>query len=139
MAAGKVIRSDLEMPIGTTELVDLYKLFIAIQNNKFGKSYEPRVAQGLLEGLYLSSDPDIKTMMRMYEFIEIEGLLFLDMFNKRRLSMVNQTDQLGPPKIADLMDTGSQHASQPSGQLANQPADKLARTSHLRALTRTGS
>ncbi|MDQ3514357.1 MAG: DUF4388 domain-containing protein [Chloroflexota bacterium] len=139
MASGKIIRSDLETPISATELVDLYKLFIAIQNNQFGKTYEPKVAQGLLEGLYLSADPELKQMMRMYEFIEIEGLLFLDMFNKRRLSMVNQTDQLGPPKIADLMDTGSQHATQPSGQPANQSADKLARTSHLRALTRTGS
>jgi len=139
MASGKIIRSDLETPIGATELVDLYKLFIAIQNNQFGKTYEPKVAQGLLEGLYLSADPELKQMMRMYEFIEIEGLLFLDMFNKRRQSLVNQTDQLGPPKIADLMDTGAHAAEQPSGQPANPSGDKPARTSHLRSLTRTAS
>src|SRR5690606_11955721 len=37
MAAGKVIISDQNTPISPTELVDLYKLFIAIQNNKFSK------------------------------------------------------------------------------------------------------
>jgi hypothetical protein len=84
LAAGKIIRSDLDTQIGPTELVDLYKLFIGIQNNKFSKMFEPHVAQGLMEGLYLNADPDIKAMMRMYEFIEIEGLLFLDMFGKRR-------------------------------------------------------
>jgi hypothetical protein len=84
MAAGKIIRSDLETPIGPTELVDLYKLFIGIQNNKFSKMFEPQVFQGLMEGLYLNSDPEFKAMMRMYEFIEIEGLLLLDMFEGRR-------------------------------------------------------
>jgi hypothetical protein len=84
MAAGKIIRSDLETAIGPTELVDLYKLFIGIQNNKFSKMFEPQVFQGLMEGLYLNSDPEFKAMMRMYEFIEIEGLLFLDMFETRR-------------------------------------------------------
>jgi hypothetical protein len=96
MAAGKIIRSDLDTPIGPTELVDLYKLFIGIQNNKFSKSYEPQVFQGLMEGLYLNSDPEFKAMMRMYEFIEIEGLLLLDMFDGRRSRRTdgNTTDQL---------------------------------------------
>jgi hypothetical protein len=83
MAAGKVIRSDLETPVSPTALVDLYKLFIGIQNNKFAKTFDSTVAQGLMEGLYLNADPEIKLMMRMYDFIEIEGLLLLDMFDRR--------------------------------------------------------
>jgi hypothetical protein len=97
MAAGKIIRSDLESQIGPTELVDLYKLFVGIQNNKFSKMFEPHVTQGLMEGLYLNADLEFKTMMRMYEFIEIEGLLLLDMFGKRAGEpMVGSTDELMP-------------------------------------------
>jgi hypothetical protein len=96
MAAGKIIRSDLETPIGPTGLVDLYKLFIGIQNNKFSKMFEPQIFQGLMEGLYLNSDPEFKAMMRMYEFIEIEGLLFLDMFDRRRIHREGHaTEELG--------------------------------------------
>jgi Domain of unknown function (DUF4388) len=84
MAAGKIIRSDLDTQIGPTELVDLYKLFIGIQNNKFSKMFEPQIFQGLMEGLYLNADLELKAMMRMYEFIEIEGLLLLEMFDARR-------------------------------------------------------
>ncbi len=80
MAAGKVIISDQNTRITPTELIDLYKLFIAIQNNKFAKMFEPIVAQGLMEGLYLHADAELQQMMRMYEFYEIEGLLLLDMF-----------------------------------------------------------
>lgn len=80
MAAGKIIISDQNTPIGPTELVDLYKLFIAIQNNKFAKMFEPVVAHGLIDGLYRHSDPDLQQMMRMYEFVELEGLLLIDMF-----------------------------------------------------------
>lgn len=94
MAAGKVLRSDLETLIGATELVDFYKLFINIQNNKFTKSYEPRIAQGLMEGLYLNADPELQAMMRMYEFIEIEGLLLLDMFGGRNQGVGTGTADL---------------------------------------------
>lgn len=59
--------------------MDLYKLFIAIQNNKFSKMFDPVVAQGLMEGLYRHTDAEFQAMMRMYEFIEIEGLLLRDM------------------------------------------------------------
>ena len=97
MASGKVLRSDLYAPIGATELVDLYKLFIGIQNNKFSKTYELRIAQGLMEGLYLNADPEIKAMIRMYEFIEIEGLLLLDMFESRRSARKNDTGELIAP------------------------------------------
>ncbi len=80
MAAGKIIMSDLHTPITPVELVDLYKLFIAVQNNKFSKMFEPVVSQGLMEGLYLHTDAEFRQMMRMYEFVEIDGLLTLDMF-----------------------------------------------------------
>ena len=80
MSQGKVLMSDQRTPVSPAELVDLYKLFIAIQNNKFSKMFDPVVAQGLMEGLYLHTDPEFQAMMRMYEFIEIEGLLMLEMF-----------------------------------------------------------
>jgi hypothetical protein len=84
MSQGRVLMSDQRTPIGPAELVDLYKLFIAIQNNKFSKMFDPVVAQGLMEGLYLHTDPEFQAMMRMYEFIEIEGLLMLEMFGNQQ-------------------------------------------------------
>jgi hypothetical protein len=86
MSAGKILMSDSNTPVTATELVDLYKLFVAIQNNKFSKMFEPVVANGLMEGLYRHTDPDMQAMMRMYEFVEIEGLFLLDAFgdNERR-------------------------------------------------------
>jgi len=80
LSAGKILMSDSNTPITATELVDLYKLFIAIQNNKFSKMFEPVVANGLMEGLYRHTDPSMQAMMRMYEFVEIEGLFLLDAF-----------------------------------------------------------
>jgi hypothetical protein len=80
MSAGKILMSDTNTPITGTELVDLYRLFIGIQNNKFSKMFEPVVANGLMEGLYRHTDPEMQAMMRMYEFVEIEGLLLLDLF-----------------------------------------------------------
>jgi hypothetical protein len=78
MSAGKILISDANTPMSVTELVDLYKLFIGINNNKFQKEFEPVVAQGLMEGLYRHTDPEMQQMMRMYEFVEIEGLFLLD-------------------------------------------------------------
>jgi hypothetical protein len=78
MSAGKILISDTNTPISTTELVDLYKLFIGIQNNKFSKEFEPVVAHGLMEGLYRHTDPEMQGLMRMYEFVEIEGLVLLE-------------------------------------------------------------
>jgi hypothetical protein len=78
MSAGKILISDANTPISVTEMVDLYKLFIGINNNKFGKEFEPVVAQGLMEGLYRHTDAETQQMMRMYEFVELEGLLLLD-------------------------------------------------------------
>ncbi|MGH9176423.1 MAG: DUF4388 domain-containing protein, partial [Vicinamibacterales bacterium] len=82
MSAGKILMSDTNTPVTATELVDLYRLFVGIQNNKFSKMFEPVVANGLMEGLYRHTDPDTQSMMRMYEFIEIEGLLLLDLFSE---------------------------------------------------------
>ncbi len=75
MSGGRVVLSDLDTPIDATSLIDLYKLFIGIQNNKFGKILDPAKAAGLMEGLYRHTDPEFRSMMRMYEFYEIEGLL----------------------------------------------------------------
>jgi len=80
MSAGKILMSDATTPVTGTELVDLYRLFIGIQNNKFSKMFDPVIANGLMEGLYRHTDPEMQAMMRMYEFVEIEGLLLLDLF-----------------------------------------------------------
>jgi len=74
MSSGRVIKTDRETPLSSTELINLYKLFIAIQNNKFHKLFDPVVANGLMEGLYRHADPELQQMLRMYEFHEIEGL-----------------------------------------------------------------
>ncbi len=82
MSSGKLIRNDLQSKQSPTELIDLYKLFIGIQNNKLSRMFEPRVFQGLMEGLYRNADPEIRAMMRMYEFFEIDGIALLDMFGQ---------------------------------------------------------
>ena len=92
MSAGKILMSDANTPISATELVDLYKLFIAIQNNKFSKMFEPVVSNGLMEGLYRHTDPDMQAMMRMYEFVEIEGLFLLEQFG-----LTSRGDAENPP------------------------------------------
>jgi hypothetical protein len=86
MSGGRVALSDMDTPLDATALIDLYKLFIGIQNNKFHKILEPEKASGLMEGLYLHTDPEFRSMMRMYEFYEIEGLLPIDMFEGLRRS-----------------------------------------------------
>jgi hypothetical protein len=84
MSGGRVALGDHDTPIDATSLIDLYKLFIGIQNNKFSKILEPEVATGLMEGLYRHTDPEFQSMMRMYEFVEIEGLLSMDLFEGLR-------------------------------------------------------
>lgn len=75
MAGGKLLVTDLDLLIDVTALIDLYKLFIAIENNKFSKMFEPEIVHGLVEGLYLHVDVGYQDMMRMYDFYPIEGLL----------------------------------------------------------------
>jgi hypothetical protein len=93
MASGKILMSDQRTPISPAELVDLYKLFIAIQNNKFAKMFDPVISQGLMEGLYLHTDPEFQSMMRMYEFIAIEGLLLLEMFEREEKEQHAELEQ----------------------------------------------
>lgn len=80
MSGGRVALTDMDTPIDATSLIDLYKLFIGIQNNKFSKVLDPAKAVGLMEGLYRHTDPEFRSMMRMYEFYEIEGLLPVSLF-----------------------------------------------------------
>ncbi|MCC6627538.1 MAG: DUF4388 domain-containing protein [Chloroflexi bacterium] len=86
MSGGRVALGDHDTPIDATSLIDLYKLFIGIQNNKFSKILEPEIVTGLIEGLYRHTDPEFQSMMRMYEFVEIEGLLSVDLFENLRQS-----------------------------------------------------
>jgi hypothetical protein len=86
MVNGRVAISDRDTPLDAASLVDLYKLFIGVQNNKFSKLLPQEQAAGLMEGLYLNADPEFQSMMRMYEFIEIEGLLSVDLFEGLRRS-----------------------------------------------------
>ncbi len=97
MSSGKIIRSDLDSQMTATELIDHYKLFIGIQNNKLSKVVGPRVFQGLMEGLYLNADPDIKAMMRMYEFFDFEGLSLLEMFDDKKVQPRDHTSDLIAP------------------------------------------
>ena len=99
MASGRTNRGDIETPLTPTDLIELYKTFIGIQNNKLSKLFEPRVFQGLMEGLYVNADPEMQSMMRMYEFFDIDGLAILDMFDNSQPR--RQTGELlhpAPPK-----------------------------------------
>jgi hypothetical protein len=75
LRGGKVALSDVTTPIESTALIDLYRLFIAIQNNHFARRLDPEVVHGLVQGLYLHVDRDLQDMLTMYEFVQIEGLL----------------------------------------------------------------
>jgi hypothetical protein len=75
MRAGKIALSDIQTPIDSTALIDLYRLFIAIQNNHFARRFDPEVVHGLVQGLYLHVDRELQEMLEMYEFVQPEGLL----------------------------------------------------------------
>jgi hypothetical protein len=75
LRGGRVALSDLDTPIASTALIDLYRLFIAIQNNHFTRRFDPEIVHGLVHGLYVHVGPELREMMRMYEFVQIEGLL----------------------------------------------------------------
>jgi hypothetical protein len=98
MTSGKTIRNDLDSPMTALELIDHYKLFVGIQNNKLSKMFEPHVVQGLMEGLYRNADPEIKAMMRMYEFFETDGLSILEMFDKEGIAEKKETAELRPAR-----------------------------------------
>jgi hypothetical protein len=75
MHVGKVRLTDIDLPMDPTALLDLYKLFVAIENNKFTKLFPPDIRKGLTEALYQHMDPSSRALMRMYEFHAMEGLL----------------------------------------------------------------
>jgi hypothetical protein len=75
MHIGKIRLTDMDLPIDATALLDLYKLFIAIENNKFSKLFPPEIHKGLTEALYQHMDKETRALMRMYEFHAMEGLL----------------------------------------------------------------
>ena len=60
-------------------------------------TYDQPISQDLIEVLYLISNRASKAMMPKYEFIEIEGLLFLDLFHRSHKARTGLTDGLGPP------------------------------------------
>lgn len=75
MHVGKVRMTDQELSLDTIALLDLYKLFIAIEQNRFAKLFPPEIRKGLTEALYQHMDPESRALMRMYEFYALEGLL----------------------------------------------------------------
>ena len=75
MRAGRILMSDVTTQIDLTVLIDLYKLFVAVQQNRLSRLLDPSIVQGLVEGLYLHVEPDLREMLRMYEFYQIEGLM----------------------------------------------------------------
>ena len=75
MHIGKMRLTDVDLPVDPTALLDLYKLFIAIENNKFVKLFPPEVRKGLTEALYQHMSEEDRALMRMYEFHAMEGLL----------------------------------------------------------------
>lgn len=75
MHIGKIRLTDQDLPLDATALLDLYKLFIAIENNKFAKLFPPEIHKGLTEALYQHMDSETRALMRMYEFHAMEGLL----------------------------------------------------------------
>src|SRR5918911_4971655 len=75
MHIGKIRLTDMDLPLDATALLDLYKLFIAIENNKFAKLFPPEIHKGLTEALYQHMDKETRALMRMYEFHAMESLL----------------------------------------------------------------
>jgi hypothetical protein len=75
MHVGKVRLTDSDLSMDPTALLDLYKLFIAIESNKFAKLFPPEIRKGLTEALYQHMTDADRALMRMYEFHAMEGLL----------------------------------------------------------------
>ena len=75
MNGGRIVSTDEDSDVDPMSLIDLYKLFIAIQQNRFARMFEPAIANGLLEGLYRHANPEDKELLRIYEFYHLEGLI----------------------------------------------------------------
>jgi len=52
----------------------------------------------LKKGLRYKADPEIKAMMRMYEFFETDGLSILEMFDKEGIAEKRETAELRPTR-----------------------------------------
>lgn len=74
MRGGKIDLDDLDLPIDTAELIDRYRTFLAVQTNKFERSYDVSVSRGLISGIYTRLSPDLQALMGVYDFVHIEGL-----------------------------------------------------------------
>jgi hypothetical protein len=77
MHIGKIRLTDQDLNMDPTGLLDLYKLFVAIETNKFAKLFPPEIRKGLTEALFQHLDPKMRALMQMYEFHAMEGLLNL--------------------------------------------------------------
>jgi hypothetical protein len=75
MHVGKIRITDGDLPVDSITLLDLYKLFIAIENNRFTKLFPSEIRKGLTEALYQHMTNEDRALMRMYEFHAMEGLL----------------------------------------------------------------
>lgn len=96
MSSGRTNRGDLDNSIDPIELIERYKTFVGIQNKKLSQMFEAKVFQGLMEGLYLNADPEMQSMMRMYEFFDVDGLAILDMFDNTQNRAVATTELVTP-------------------------------------------
>src|SRR5205807_3324173 len=72
LRGGHVALSDLDTPIPSTALIDLYRLFIAIQNNHFARRLDAEIVHGLVPGLYMQVGGELQDMMGLSEFVQIE-------------------------------------------------------------------
>lgn len=77
MHIGKIRLTDQDLNMDPTGLLDLYKLFVAIETNKFTKLFPTEIRKGLTEALFQHLDPKMRALMQMYEFHAMEGLLNL--------------------------------------------------------------
>jgi hypothetical protein len=73
MYNGTVTLTDLDTPISSMALIDLYKLFMNIQMNFFSKTLPPEISQGLLQGLYHYAAPELQELLRLYDFYSPDG------------------------------------------------------------------
>lgn len=74
MRGGKVELADFDLPIEPAELIDLYRTFLAVQTNKFERTFDQTVVRGLVSGSYAHLPPDLRALMGVYDFVLIEGL-----------------------------------------------------------------
>lgn len=74
MRGGKVDLADFDLQIDPAELIDLYRTFLAVQTNKFERTFDTTVVRGLVSGSYAHLPPDLRALMGVYDFVPIEGL-----------------------------------------------------------------